>query len=170
MASILSMGSSEESSHHRKFSIHLEWRDKFFILTALLIIVATPYISTNFLNFSPQAVSQNITDGRINEKISLQVGESRGYQLVGIATNDWLTGWAQWTKGGQIDVEKDIKIIVNTPSGQNFVFDDTNPTGSQPVNVFGPLDPGIYTITVTNDGQVKLNGVTIQLALGRKIQ
>ncbi|MEK7558811.1 MAG: hypothetical protein AAB521_00730 [Patescibacteria group bacterium] len=166
MASIVSMGNSEEKTPHRRIHVSLDLHDKIFLLIAILIIAVTPYITSNFLNFNPEASTPNVNDAKIKERISLDIGESKSYQMIGLAQNDWLTGWATWGKSGRIDPSKDIHVVVKYPSGLEIVFDDP-PSTKQTFIIGGPLDPGTYTLTLTNDGQTRLTNVEVQAALGR---
>jgi hypothetical protein len=89
-----------------------------------------------------------------NEGVStagrLAPGQTTEYQALFCSDpTDSLVGLVTWGKRYRPD--QDLAVVVTSPSGLRFVFDD-GPSSAQSFIVFGPLEEGMWGVTVANTG------------------
>lgn len=75
---------------------------------------------------------------------------------------DSLVGWVNW--GKKINSDRDLAVLVTSPSGTTFYFDD-GPSSTQSFIIYGPLEEGDWTVEVINVGTKRVK-YDLQLVFG----
>jgi hypothetical protein len=77
--------------------------------------------------------------------------------------SDGLSGWVSW--GNKIRADTNLAVVVVSPDGTRFGFDDPYPQATQPFYLSGPLQEGDWKILVFNTSSSRVS-YSIDVAFG----
>ncbi len=137
---------------------------KLFIITAVLIAVATPFIVGQYQTYQQEAKgksdSGNVTTNGCNYSVSytgesVNGGETKSYNLNYCldGTEGGYVGWVTW---GKIDPTKDLAVTITTPAGQTFTYDNANNATESFYDYFAN-PKGTFVFKVINKGTSKVS-------------
>jgi hypothetical protein len=113
--------------------------------------------------FSASATAQGACNEGVKSTGRVSVSGSATYEMQFCSDPaDSLVGRVTWAK--KVNPDLDVMVIVTSPSGVEFVFDN-GPSASQTFTLFGPLEEGTWTVEVVNIGSRTVN-YDIQAAFG----